>query len=46
MNFLCLRNAETAHAEIRRFAAACETFFEARMPITYAAFVANERHAP
>src|SRR4029078_2324071 len=39
MNFLSLRNAETAQREIREFAKACERFLEARMPISYAAFV-------
>jgi thymidylate synthase (FAD) len=46
MNFLSLRNAEAAQREIRLYAEACETFFEAKMPVTYAAFVANERRAP
>ena len=46
MNFLSLRNAETAQREIRRYAAACEQFLEQKMPVTYAAFVANERTAP
>jgi len=46
MNFLSLRNAETAQREIRQYAKACETFLERAMPITYAAFVANDRHAP
>ena len=46
MNFLSLRNAETAQREIRRYAEACERFLEQLMPITYAAFVANERQAP
>jgi thymidylate synthase (FAD) len=46
MNFLSLRNAETAQREIRRYAQACETFLERHMPVTYAAFVANDRHAP
>jgi thymidylate synthase (FAD) len=46
MNFLSLRNAETAQREIRRYAQACERFLEDKMPITYAAFVANERTAP
>src|SRR6187401_2538613 len=43
MNFLSLRNAETAQREIRRYAQACEMFLEQKMPITYAAFVANDR---
>jgi thymidylate synthase (FAD) len=46
MNFLSLRNAETAQREIRRFAQACETFLERHMPITYQAFLANDRTAP
>jgi thymidylate synthase (FAD) len=46
MNFLSLRNAETAQREIRLFAEACETFLAARMPVTYAAFVAAGRVAP
>ena len=46
MNFLGLRNAETAQREIRQYAKACETFLERTMPISYAAFVANDRHAP
>jgi thymidylate synthase (FAD) len=46
MNFLSLRNSETAQREIRRYAEACETFLAEKMPVTYAAFVANERTAP
>ena len=46
MNFLSLRNAETAQREIRRYAEACERFLEEQMPVTYAAFVANDRTAP
>jgi thymidylate synthase (FAD) len=46
MNFLSLRNAETAQREIRMFAEAVERLFAARMPITHAAFVANDRTAP
>jgi thymidylate synthase (FAD) len=46
MNFLSLRNSETAQREIRRYAEACERFLEQRMPVTYAAFVANDRTAP
>jgi thymidylate synthase (FAD) len=46
MNFLSLRNAETAQREIRRYAEACEQFLAERMPVTYAAFVANNRTAP
>ena len=46
MNFVSLRNAETAQREIRRYAEACERFLEQQMPVTYAAFVANGRVAP
>jgi thymidylate synthase (FAD) len=46
MNFLSLRNAETAQREIRRYAEACERFLERLMPVTHAAFVAAGRVAP
>ena len=46
MNFLSLRNAETAQREIRRYAEACEHFFAERMPVTYEAFVAAGRVSP
>ena len=46
MNFLSLRNSETAQREIRRYAEACESFLAAKMPITYETFVANDRTAP
>ena len=46
MNFVSLRAAETAQREIRRYADACERFLEEKMPVTYAAFVANDRTAP
>ena len=46
MNFLSLRNSETAQREIRRYAEACEQFLAEKMPVTYAAFVANDRAAP
>ena len=46
MNFLSLRNSETAQREIRRYAEACEHFFSERMPITYEAFVASGRVSP
>jgi thymidylate synthase (FAD) len=46
MNFVSLRAAETAQREIRRYAEACERFFAERMPVTHAAFVANDRTAP
>jgi thymidylate synthase (FAD) len=46
MNFVALRAHETAQREIRRYAEAVETFFAEAMPVTYAAFVANDRTAP
>lgn len=46
MNFVSLRAAETAQREIRRYAEAVEAFFAERMPVTHAAFVANDRIAP
>ena len=46
MNFLSLRNAETAQREIRMFAAAVEELFSTEMPITYAAFLQNGRTGP
>jgi thymidylate synthase (FAD) len=46
MNFVSLRNSEFAQLEIRRYAEAVEAFFAERMPVTYAAFVANDRVAP
>ena len=46
MNFVSLRNAEFAQLEIRRYAEAVEAFFAQKMPVTHAAFVANNRTAP
>ena len=46
MNFVSLRNAEFAQLEIRRYAEAVEAFFAEQMPVTHAAFVANDRIAP
>jgi thymidylate synthase (FAD) len=46
MNFVSLRNAEFAQLEIRRYAEAVEAFFAQKMPVTHAAFVANDRTAP
>jgi thymidylate synthase (FAD) len=46
MNFVALRAHETAQREIRRYADAVETFFAEQMPVTHAAFVANDRVAP
>jgi thymidylate synthase (FAD) len=46
MNFVALRAHETAQREIRRYAEAVESFFAEAMPLTHAAFVANDRVAP
>src|SRR5438067_11874290 len=46
MNFVSLRASETAQREMRRHAEAVERFLEQHMPVTHAAFVANERVAP
>jgi thymidylate synthase (FAD) len=46
MNFVSLRAAETAQLEIRRYADAVEALFARHMPVTHAAFVANDRTAP
>ena len=46
MNFVSLRAAESAQREIRRYAEAVERFLEEHMPVTHAAFVANDRVAP
>ncbi len=46
MNFVSLRAAETAQLEIRRYADAVEALFAEHMPVTHAAFVANDRTAP
>jgi thymidylate synthase (FAD) len=46
MNFVSLRAAETAQREIRRYAEAVESFLAEQMPVTHAAFVANDRTAP
>jgi thymidylate synthase (FAD) len=46
MHFCSLRNHEAAQFEIRQYAAAAESFLERQMPITHAAFVANDRTAP
>ncbi len=46
MNFVSLRNSEFAQLEIRRYAEAVEAFFAEKMPVTHAAFVANDRVAP
>lgn len=46
MNFLSLRNAETAQWEIRQYAQVIEEFFVGSMPLTAKAFIDNERVAP
>ena len=46
MNFVSLRASETAQREIRRYADAVEQFLAQQMPVTHAAFVANDRVAP
>jgi thymidylate synthase (FAD) len=46
MNFVSLRATETAQREIRRYAEAVESFLAEKMPVTYDAFVANDRAAP
>jgi thymidylate synthase (FAD) len=46
MNFVSLRNSEFAQLEIRRYAEAVEALFAEQMPITHAAFVANDRTSP
>jgi len=46
MNFVSLRAAGTAQREIRRYAEAVESFLAEKMPVTYEAFVANDRTAP
>ena len=46
MHFVSLRNSEHAQFEIREYAKAAETFLEKLMPVTHAAFVANDRVAP
>lgn len=46
MNFLSLRSHETAQYEIRVYAEPIERLFEQKMPVTYEAWVDNERLAP
>jgi len=46
MHFCGLRNHESAQFEIQQYAAAAESFLERLMPVTHAAFVANDRTAP
>jgi thymidylate synthase (FAD) len=46
MNFVSLRNAETAQREIQQFAEVCELFLAKVMPVTHRAFVDGGRVAP
>lgn len=46
MHFCMLRNSDDAMFEIRQYAAAAERFLAELMPVTHAAFVANDRTAP
>lgn len=46
MNYLELRNSQDAQYEIRVYAEALEKIFENHMPVTYNAFLKNERIAP
>jgi thymidylate synthase (FAD) len=46
MHFCGLRNHESAQYEIQQFAAAAESFLQQLMPVTHAAFVANDRRSP
>ncbi len=46
MNFVSLRNSDFAQLEIRRYGATVEAFLADKMPVTHAAFLANNRVAP
>jgi thymidylate synthase (FAD) len=46
MHFCSLRNHSDAQYEIRQYAAAAEAYLARAMPVTHAAFVANDRIAP
>lgn len=46
MNFLSLRNSDSAQYEIRVYAKAVEQFFAEKMPVTHQCFVEMERKAP
>lgn len=46
MNFLNLRTGQDAQWEIRQYAETVEDYFANTMPLTYAAWVSNERLAP
>lgn len=46
MNFISLRNAQAAQYEIRILAFGVEALFSQVMPVTYEAFIRNNRIAP
>lgn len=46
MNFISLRNAESAQYEIRVYARTIEGFFAQKMPVTYECFLESGRKAP
>ncbi len=46
LNFLKLRSDSTAQFEIRMYSQAVESFFELCLPITYLAFIDNNRMVP
>lgn len=46
MHFLALRNSAQAQWEIREYAKVLESCFAEKMPVTYEAFVTNNRVAP
>lgn len=46
MNFISLRNSESAQYEIRIYARAVEQFFAKEMPVTYECFLESGRKAP
>ena len=46
MHFCSLRNHDDAQYEIRQYAAAAEGFLAEHMPVTHAAFIANDRQSP
>jgi len=46
MNFLSLRNADSAQYEIRTYAEAVERLFARRMPVTHECFVEFGRKVP
>lgn len=46
MNFLSLRTHETAQLEIRKYALEVEKYFERAMPVTYDAWLKNDKVAP